>query len=129
MKKTVLAILMAMLATSAYARLEGCTSENGGVLFQGENGQSYCISRRQMNWWSAFSWCKGVGGELATIDDACPGTGFDKCTNIVGKQSKVRNWTWLATPSSSEAAYVVAAGTGNVDNYGYRTNAYYALCY
>ena len=126
MKKTILAILMTVAATTAYARLEGCTSENGGALFQGENGQSYCISRRTMNWWSAFSWCKGVGGELVTIDDACPGTGFDTCTNIVGKTGGP---AWLATPSSSEAAYVVAAGTGNVDNYGYRTNAYYALCY
>ena len=126
MKKTVLAILMAMLVTTAYARLEGCTSENGGALFQGENGQSYCQSRTAMNWWSAFSWCKGVGGELATIDDACPGTGFDTCTNIVGKTGGP---AWLATPSSSTAAYVVAASTGNVDNYGYRTNAYHALCY
>ena len=127
MKKTILAILMAMMmATTAYARLEGCTSENGGVLFQGENGQSYCQSRTPMNWWSAFSWCKGVGGELVTIDDACPGTGFDTCTNIVGKTGGP---AWLATPSSSDAAYVVAAITGNVDKYGYRTNAYAALCY
>ena len=123
MKKTILAILMAMLATTAYARLEGCTSENGGVLFQGENGQSYCLSRRVMNWWSAFSWCKGVGGELATIDDACPGTGFDTCTNLA---SKINGNAWLATPENSDRAFnmyfssIIAAG---------RITIAYALCY
>ena len=130
MKKTILAILMAMMiATTAYARLEGCTSKNGGALFQGENGQSYCLSRISMNWWSAFSWCKGVGGELVTIDDACPGTGFDKCTNIAGKQTKVLNHAWLASSYDSTAAYTVNAGTGYIDNGRPRRNAGYALCY
>ncbi|MGN1091894.1 MAG: hypothetical protein ACI4RJ_05350 [Alphaproteobacteria bacterium] len=131
MKKTILAILMAMMmATTAYARLEKCTSGNGGVLFQGENGQSYCISRRQVNWWSAFSWCKSVGGELVNIDDACPDTGFDTCTNIAGKQTKVTGSAWLATPNSSNSAYIVSASTGYINvNYGPRNVTYYALCY
>ena len=127
MKKTILAILMAMMmATTAYARLEGCTSENGGVLFQGGNGQSYCISRISMNWWSAFSWCKGVGGALVTIDDACPGTGFDKCTNIAGKTG---GSAWLARPYNSDSAYSVDASSGNfIPNYA-RSITRSALCY
>ena len=130
MKKTVLAILMTVAATTAYARLEKCTSGNGGVLFQGENGQSYCISRRQVNWWSAFSWCKSVGGELVNIDDACPDTGFDTCANIAGKQTKVTGSAWLATPSNSNSAYIVSASTGYINvNYGPRNVTYYALCY
>ena len=122
MKKTILAILMAMMmATTAYARLEGCTSKNGGKLFQGQNGQSYCLSRRTMNWWSAFSWCKSVGGELATVDDACPDTGFDTCTNI-----GINGTAWLATPENSDRAFYMYFSSFLPAG---RTSTAYALCY
>ena len=30
--------------------------------------KSFCISTKQMNWWSAFNWCKSNGGRYGSGD-------------------------------------------------------------
>ena len=126
-----LMLMSICISTSAFARLERCTAENGGLLFEGENGQSYCLSRRTMNWWSAFSWCKGVGGELATIDEACPSTGYAVCTNIKGKQTVITSgYAWLTVPASTTSSYLVSlSSSSGAITTATRATAYYALCY
>ena len=116
----------------AFARLERCTEANNGVLFQGVNGTYYCVSTNSMNWWSAFSWCKGVGGELASLDQACPGTGFSSCTNLKERQDIVTGTQsgWLSNPYISSNAYRVQFASGTVDPNANRSNGngQHALC-
>ena len=128
MKKTILAILMAMLATSAFA--EGKCE--GGDPFEGANdGHEYCISQKTMNWWSAFAWCQQQGRHLATLQEACDGwygvTGYAACGNMV-KSGVTKKYCWTANPKDSTNAWRVEAGTDYIDN-GSRNGIASALCY
>ena len=131
MKKTILAILMAILATSAYA--EGKCE--GGDPFEGANdGHEYCISTTTMSWWSAFAWCQHQGRHLASLQEVCEGwhgaTGDAACGNLV-KAGGPNKGCWTANPSGSNRAYYVNAGTGTINGDYYRniTTNYAALCY
>ncbi|MGN1091781.1 MAG: hypothetical protein ACI4RJ_04775 [Alphaproteobacteria bacterium] len=128
MKKTIFAILMTMVATSAFAEAK-C---EGGDPFEGViDGHEYCISKPSMTWWAAFAWCQQQGRHLASLQEACAGwtgaTGNAACANLV-KAGGPNKHCWTATPYGSTYAYYVNAGTGIVNSYGrYGTN--YALCY
>ncbi|MGN1091390.1 MAG: hypothetical protein ACI4RJ_02745 [Alphaproteobacteria bacterium] len=131
MKKTILAILMTMVATSAYA--EGKCE--GGDPFEGViDGHEYCISKTNMTWWSAFVWCQHQGRHLATVQEVCKGwhgaTGNAACGNLIKSDVTAKN-CWTANPRGSTNAYNVNAGTGFIGtsldrNYG---AYYFALCY
>ncbi|MGN1091520.1 MAG: hypothetical protein ACI4RJ_03435 [Alphaproteobacteria bacterium] len=128
MKKTILAILMTMLATSAFAEAK-C---EGGDPFEGVNdGHEYCISKKTMTWWAAFVWCQQQGRHLASLQEACEGwygaTGTAACGNLV-KSGVTAKDCWTAYPYDSTRAYAVGAGTGNIFNYT-RNYAFYAICY
>lgn len=104
------------------ARLEGCTEANEAVLFQGVNGTYYCTSKIPMNWFSAFSWCKGVGGELVSMDKACPGTGTGTCLNLKERQNIVTGAGWLSNPYIASNAYRITFSSGTVDPNAGRSN-------
>ena len=128
MKKTILAILMAIVATSAFA--EGKCK--GGDPFEGVNdGHEYCISKATMTWWAAFAWCQRQGRHLASLKEVCEGwhgaTENADCGNLV-KSGDPNKWCWTATPHGSTNAYRVNAGFGNINSYG-RDPGNFALCY
>ena len=131
MKKTILAILMTMMTTTAFA--EGKCE--GGDPFEGvSDGHEYCISTTTMNWWSAFAWCQHQGRHLASLQEACEGwhatTGSTICGNFVTSDF-TRKYLWMANPSGSTNAYHVIGGSGNIVNlhtYG-RAAGFFALCY
>ena len=60
----------------------GLTTEpcgNGtGYIVVGNNGKLYCRSRRNFNWWSAMSWCQGIGMDPISINEDCICSG-EKC--------------------------------------------------
>ena len=116
------------LTLSAPTKALDCTSELGGIPFKGANNVDYCVSEITMNWFSAFSWCKAVGGKLATVDEACPGTLFNTCTNIKGKQTTNTGNAWLATPYGDQYAYPVNLSSGAVNASSRYSNVTYALC-
>ena len=130
MKKTVLAILMAMMATSAFA--EGKCE--GGDPFEGANdGHEYCISQKTMTWWAAFAWCQHQGRHLASMQEACKGwtgaMGNALCGNMI-KSGVTDKICWVANSHGSTNAYYVHAGTGNISGtYRDRNYATSALCY
>ncbi|MGN1091636.1 MAG: hypothetical protein ACI4RJ_04015 [Alphaproteobacteria bacterium] len=132
MKKTVLAILMTVAATTAFA--EGKCE--GGNVFEGViDGHEYCISKSKMNWWSAFTWCQRQGRHLASLKEVCEGwhgaTGNTACGNLV-KSGVTDKQCWTANPSGSTYAYFVNAGTGNINthpNDPRNADHDYALCY
>ena len=96
MKKYLTLILLALVTTSAHANFwDNCTANGGTIITANSygndkgglcndpndaslskncNGKSFCRSKDNMNWWSAFTWCESVGGKLASFESMCPDT-------------------------------------------------------
>ncbi len=122
MKKLFLTIcLTAMLSTPAIAACEGGTEASG-----------FCISRIQLNWWSAATWCKANGMHLATMYEACPdwdgtsGNGYP-CP-ISGSSIGSDEHAWTATVSGEGYAYFVNPVSGYVSTLSRSYPGAYALC-
>ena len=92
-----------MLSTPAIAACNGGTEASG-----------FCISRIQLNWWSAANWCKANGMHLATIYEVCPdwngNTGSGKC----GRTFSLKGNGRVATTRGSIYAFYVDPSEGEV---------------
>ena len=87
------------------------------------NGATFCKSSRQVNWWSAFTWCASNGLHLATFQEMCPGisTGFPTtCVNLKGVGGD--QWVWSSLGYGDGYAYRVQLSDGGVTN-SWSTNA------
>ena len=95
-----------------------------GTLFKGKNAGVFCLSKIQMTWWSAFSWCEAIGGKLPTWKEACPGyTGNGFCENVQAD----RETGWIASPVNENQSYAFNKhGQFITTDRGY--NRIYALC-
>ena len=99
-----------------------------GDLINGVDSGTYCVSKINMTWWSAFTWCAAIGGKLATWAEACPGRSVgSSCSNLNGAGGPDK-WAWTAEPINPDRAYVVnpSSGSGN-GNFGRNPN-FSALC-
>lgn len=76
-------ILLSLLIVSITSVAQSATCANGaGKAFLGNDGKTYyCESNVRMNWWSAFTWCKSIDGELVDINSEClkPGKQIKSC--------------------------------------------------
>ena len=104
MKKTILAILMTMVATTAFAEAK-C---EGGNVFEGViDGHAYRISKTELTWWGAFEWCQQQGRHLPSVQEACKGCtgamGPAACANLV-KSGGPNKECWTANPYGSTYA-------------------------
>ena len=92
------------------------------------NGRNFCQSPQTMNWWSALIWCKSIGRELATTEDACPNglSSGNTCANLKGKAG----WVWLGTPLGGSTAYDLHSNGGFPSGHYQRSYASWhaALC-
>ena len=124
-KLLTLAAIMAVVFNIAQARAETCES---GKLVTGNNGHSYCQSKYQMNWWSAYTWCEAQGRHLASMYELCPdwdgSKGGDKCANT---NDGFDGSGWTKTAFQQNYAFTVYP-SGTVDADG-RTYGRYAFCY
>ena len=82
----------------------------------GVDGETYCQSIQDMNWWSAFAWCEAIGMELISLED-CDGkngtvSSSSPCPNFDGVNNK-RVWT-SSVPHKS-AGYTIDLSSGSVD--------------
>ncbi|MBP5344535.1 MAG: hypothetical protein J6Y85_05640 [Alphaproteobacteria bacterium] len=71
-----------------------CNDPNDPNLTNNCNGKKFCVGENKMNWWSAFTWCEAIGGQLASFEHMCPGTqAIDNspCPNLKGVTLKI--WT------------------------------------
>ena len=124
-KLLTLAAITAVVFNIAQARAETCES---GKLVTGNNGHSYCQSKYQMNWWSAYAWCEAQGRHLASMYELCPdwdgSKGGDKCANT---NDGFDGSGWTKTAFQQNYAFTVYP-SGTVDADG-RTYGRYAFCY
>lgn len=126
MKKLFMFVMISgLVSTGVFA---GC-EEMGGTLISTSNG-TFCKSSIQLNWWSAYSWCKAGNMSMVTIYDACPTWDgrSSTCSNLTGKGTD-QVWTSTACTSAT-TAYSVNLNGSNV-RCGYRNNDLnyaYAFC-
>lgn len=75
--------ILAITLNISVAKAESCDS---GTIAKGSNGHEYCITK-DMNWWSAYTWCEAQGRHLASMYEICPNwdgsTGVGKCDNLI----------------------------------------------
>ena len=121
MKKLLLILaLTVVLPSMAYAKCDG------GTELEGKNKHVYCVSNQDMNWWSAFAWCKANERPLATLAQACNNQNWSSgCTNMsIG----INRTAWTAIASGDSSAYRVDLNYGTVATIT-RTDNRPALCY
>ena len=111
-----------------YDETAGTCAGGSGEMFIGVDGEKYCRSNVQMNWWSAFAWCEGAGGKLVPLD-RCNGkkgdiTGNVACPNFNGKNTSN---CWTSSVPNSAKGYHLSSGAINSTNSRDSANVY-ALC-
>ena len=135
-----------LLALPALADLEGGTivtargPADEGCTPNTCNGRKFYVSqkyqRKGLNWWSAFTWCRSNGLELATLAEACPPGNSDEqftCPNLRGLLEEADpdnsgSWIKLSHTSASRMACTLD-NAGTVECRRSKTDAYYhALC-
>ena len=109
---------------------EPCGNGTGRVVI-GNNGKSYCRAQRNFNWWSAMSWCYGIGMEPISINEDCTCAG-EKCPQAQCPNFSLTNWgfTWTANIDKDNRTFVIAGG-GSVSssgNFGNPANYQAAVC-
>ena len=111
MKKLFLTIcLTAMLSTPAIAACDGGTEYT-------VDGDTFCMSDINLNWWSAANWCKANGMHLATMYEACPDWNGTKTAYVCGRTfSSYGTLSWSATVSGGDRAFGVEPSTGYVND-------------
>ena len=96
-----------------------------GIIIKGNIG-TYCKSKVNLNWITSFSWCKSQGMQLATWEEACPGSPINssRCPNL---EKKSEGWAWIATPKDPSLAFLIRFEKGVMVDTA-RSHTAYALC-
>lgn len=99
------------------------------------NTKTFCRSYAAMNWWTAQTWCKSIGGTLAKFESLCPNTpkNVDSnnklCFNMKGAQT-ISNWSvWVSDPYGNTQALGIRNDDGSIIRFSRTSNQYiFALC-
>ena len=94
------------LVTSNTPDVEGCSETTC-------NGHTFCVSDKDMNWWSAHAWCRSNGRKLVSRHVACLNEVAD-CPNFNGvlRNLSVRKGVWLSTRRDNlGTAYAISKDT------------------
>ena len=128
MKKSlmILSVLVLVMSTPA---LSATCANGAGTQVIGVDGEIYCRSNVNMNWWSAHAWCDAANMTLVPLD-RCNGkngniTGEVACPNFKGTDSVT---CWTSSVSSSSYAFYVNLSSGAVTRNVRNSNDYDALC-
>ena len=99
-----------------------------GVVVKGKSGASYCLSKHQMNWYSAYAWCKDQGKDLVELKNVC-GVAVQNSScpefklsdaeksDIEAAGAKAHS-AWTQTSSSSSAVYYIYLANSNIHGVG-----------
>ena len=117
-----------MITANSYGNDKGgqCNDPNDSNLTNNCNGKRFCRSGKQMNWWSAFTWCEAIGGQQASFASMCPGTQTvdgASCSNLKG----VITHAWTSTGKWTNRVYSLWSNAGVGDNTRNSTD-HWAVC-
>ena len=99
---------------------ENCADRAGRIMV-GNNGQRYCLSYRDMNWWTVLSWCQSGNMRPFEYPKDCYCQGTD-CPNNTPCPStfalaSTQYW-WTGTPHPTNSTYATRMSTGGrVDSF------------
>ena len=134
MKKKMILGLVCLLSCGTMAQdIRTCGLQGAGNTVIANNGQEYCISRRQMNWWTALGWCQKIGMTMVSYPADCNCEGQNcpshdtRCPNFYNT-GNIHIHT--STPLDAETTAVIDLTDGSFPSYGYRWRHLhrYALC-
>ena len=137
MKKYISVIVLGFMLAAAFNQAQGaatwtsseCNTEKGGEIVE-VGGDSFCKSTSTMNWWSAYSWCQGMGGRMPSIAELCPGKEIvDR--NPCGRQyvlSPPDTDIWSSTPYSGNYMWTVWLKTDQIRRPLTRVDGRYVFC-
>ena len=104
MKKILMLVCgILMMSTVVYADCKGITVKG-----------KYCLSKHQMNWFSAYAWCKDQGLSLIDAKEICGAIGgtcsemilsADEKSSIKNQGGNVDEAVWTNTSIDANAAY------------------------
>ena len=107
-----------------------CTQAMCPVHKQHEEPKTFCVSKKAMNWWSAYTWCKSNGGTLASFTSMCPGvnTSVNETTGACpALQGTGKEYMWSSLGHATGNAFIVDLSTGRVTSRS-RTAIYRVFC-
>ena len=124
-----------IITANSYGNDKGgfCHDPNDSSLTNNCNGKSFCRSIAYLNFWSAFNWCDGIGGKLASFESMCPGSQTytnerrGTCPNLVGLKD---SWHWTSIGWGTSNSLQVNLSTGGIRSFN-RAGAYgdfFVLC-
>lgn len=98
MKKLFLTICLVVVFSNS--ALAAC---NGGTVVG-----RFCISNNdELNWWSAYNWCKADERHLPTIYEVCSAFDGGHACGLVPFEVGEKRLFWTATAYSDDSAYGV----------------------
>ena len=97
-----------------------CNDPNDPNLTNNCNGKKFCVSGNRLNWWSAFTWCESIGGQLASFEHMCPGTqalNGNACPNLTAVYNITKTYLWNSVKLPNGMILNVSPQTGITRNY------------
>ena len=91
-----------------------CNDPSDTTLSKNYNGKKFCLGGKGMTWWSGFTWCEAIGGQLASFEHACPASQpvtNTPCPNFQGTNFKfktsmgIRNESFVSVISGNVVFY------------------------
>ena len=120
--KKQIAVFLILASISAKTVAAVTCAGGAGTVINGNDGMTtYCASRVQMNWWSAFAWCDAAGMRLIGTD-ACNGadgryTGPAACPNLyLANPDNFYGYYWTKNKSNDRVAYYISLSNRHGDS-------------
>ena len=92
-----------------------CNNPSDPNLTNNCNGKRFCRGNNGMTWWSAFTWCEAIGGQLTSFENLCPGTQIinsGTCPNMKGSSS---GHGWTSQGWGQDTALILNFATGGIE--------------
>jgi hypothetical protein len=128
MKKNlmILSVLVLVMSTPA---LSATCANGAGTQVIGVDGETYCRSNVNMNWWSAHAWCDAANMTLVSLD-RCNGKNGDITGEVACPNFKRNDYVtcWTSSVPSSSKAFNLTFSSGDVSSYLRNGISFNALC-
>lgn len=93
----------------------------GGITIKGNSGDSYCLSKHKMNWYSAYAWCRAQGMNLIDLettcksDTSCPEFKLsNEAIEAVVSEGGIVNGGWARDSKTEKRPYFVKLRYGTI---------------
>ncbi len=131
-----------LISTCVILMISVTANACGGITIKGNSGASYCLSKHEMNWYSAYAWCEAQGMKLIDLNSVCKSStscpelnlSSEQKTHIADNGIPLGKYMWTNTAVSRSNAFAVdfynhINNGPNSYDYSYRPSNRSALCH